>query len=388
MLPRHLWGEAVKAARDILNLRSTKRHPDKAPNELFSGNKPSIAHLRIFGSPVFVHISKTARTKLEPRSEKCILLSFDENAKAYRCFRPSTKRIFVSRDVFIDEDSLFNLPKTLDNPSPSPDDFISATNHTNNLTLPTPPKTTHPSSHTQTFQTSSEPTSPALDSDNLQNNLTTQPNLDGVVPSHSTPTAKNGSSDIECSRVISPTQPTPAIANNPLRRSDRIRHFPRHLQDFATNVELELPDSSPDPQTELTFQQVHTHPLWQAAMQEEMHSILSNNTWTLVTLPHHKRAISSRWVFKIRTCNNENPPRYKSRLVACGFEQKDGSDFLDTFAPVVRWETIRILIAIATHLGWPLHQLDVLTAFLNGILTEEVYMQHNHLVLSDEEHNT
>ena len=106
-----------------------------------------------------------------------------------------------------------------------------------------------------------------------------------------------------------------------------------------------------------------------------MESILSNNTWTLVPLPPHKRAISSKWVFKIKTCNNGNPPRYKARLVARGFEQEDGSDFLDTFAPVVRWETIRTLVAIATHLGWPLHQLDVLTAFLNGILTEEVYMQ-------------
>lgn len=102
-LPGHLWGEAVKAAADILNLRSTKRHPNKTPHELFYGTKPSIAHLRIFGSPVFVHVPKTLRSKLEPRSEKCILLSFDSNAKAYRCYRPTTKRVFVSRDLFIDE---------------------------------------------------------------------------------------------------------------------------------------------------------------------------------------------------------------------------------------------------------------------------------------------
>ena len=98
-LPGHLWGEAVKAAADILNLRSTKCYPDKTPNELFSGTKPSISHLCVFGSPVFTHIPKPSRTKLEPRSERCILLSFDENAKAYRCYRPSTKKIFISRDV-------------------------------------------------------------------------------------------------------------------------------------------------------------------------------------------------------------------------------------------------------------------------------------------------
>ena len=102
-LPAHLWGEAVQAASNILNLRSTKRHPDKTPSELFSGKKPSVAHLCIFGSPAFAHIPKPSRTKLEPRSEKCFLLSFDEHAKAYRCYRPSTRKVFISRDIYIDE---------------------------------------------------------------------------------------------------------------------------------------------------------------------------------------------------------------------------------------------------------------------------------------------
>lgn len=91
-LPGHLWAEIVKAEGDILNLRSTKRYPDKTPTELFLGKKPTIAHLRIFGSSVFTHVSKPSRTKLDPRAEKCILLSFDETAKAYRCYRPSTKK--------------------------------------------------------------------------------------------------------------------------------------------------------------------------------------------------------------------------------------------------------------------------------------------------------
>ena len=109
-------------------------------------------------------------------------------------------------------------------------------------------------------------------------------------------------------------------------------------------------------------------------MKAEMDSIHTNNTWTLVPLPPHKNAISSKWVFKVKTNTNGQPPRYKARIVARGFEQQDGVDFGDTFAPVVRWETIRILIALATHLNWSIHQLDVLTAFLNGILTDEVYM--------------
>ena len=109
-------------------------------------------------------------------------------------------------------------------------------------------------------------------------------------------------------------------------------------------------------------------------MQAEIASIHNNKTWTLVPLPFNKRAITSRWVYKIKPGINGTADRYKARLVARGFEQKFGIDYSDTFAPVVRWETIRILIALAVHLNWSIHQLDVLTAFLNGILTEDVYM--------------
>ena len=95
-----MWGEVVQAAGDILDLRSTKRHPDKTPNEFFCGKKPSIDHLRIFGSPFFVHIPKPSCSKLKPRSRQCVLLSFDEAA---RCYRLSTRKVFISRDLFIDE---------------------------------------------------------------------------------------------------------------------------------------------------------------------------------------------------------------------------------------------------------------------------------------------
>jgi transposase InsO family protein len=117
-LPGNLWGEAVKATADILNLCSTKRHPDKTLEELFNGKKPSISHLRIFGSPAFAHIPKTSRSKLDPRSEKVVLLSFDEGAKAYRCYKPSTKRVFVSRDLFNDETAMLTT-----DPSPAPKEY-------------------------------------------------------------------------------------------------------------------------------------------------------------------------------------------------------------------------------------------------------------------------
>ena len=161
----------------------------------------------------------------------------------------------------------------------------------------------------------------------------------------------------------------------PSRRSDRIRKFPRHLHDFAAHLQLQPPEVIPEDSTSnLTFKQAQLHPHWRSAMQEEITSIHSNNTWTLVPLPPNTKPITSRWVFKIKPGSNGEQVRYKARLVARGFEQTTGVDFQETFAPVVRWETIRTLLAIAVHLNWPIHQLDVLTAFLNGILKEDVYM--------------
>lgn len=117
----------MKAAGDILNFRLMKKHPDMTPNELFFGKKPSIAHLCIFGSPVFVHIPKPSRTKLDPRSEKCVPLSFNKNAKAYRCYRTPHKEFFViSRDVFIDEDSLLDTALPLACDPPQQPELISA----------------------------------------------------------------------------------------------------------------------------------------------------------------------------------------------------------------------------------------------------------------------
>ena len=378
-LPGHLWGEAVKAAGDLLNLRSTKQHPDKTPEELFSGKKPSISHLKVFGSPVYVRTTKPSQSKLDPRSEKCTLLSFDSSSKAYRCYRPSTKKIFLSRDVLVDETfspDLHTPPVREDallDSTPAPtrreESLVLPNTSVSSLGISNSPLVDPPSPLTAPVPTLTDPVPPpgTLHS---STNPSTPLSLD--LPPSSSPIASLPSS--------SPTAPAPP------RRSERVRRFPTHLHDYAAQLQLQLlpdalttqlqtlPDFFEDSPEFLTFQQAHLHPHWQSAMKAEMDSIHQNRTWSLVPLPPDKKAISSKWVYKIKPATPGTPTRYKARLVARGFQQQDGVDFLETFAPVVRWETIRVLIAIAVHLNWPLHQLDVLTAFLNGILQEDVYM--------------
>ena len=114
---------------------------------------------------------------------------------------------------------------------------------------------------------------------------------------------------------------------------------------------------------------------WREAMGREMESLKEHEVWELTTLPPGKKAVGSKWVYKVKTNSDGSLERYKARLVARGFDQRYGSDYDETFCPVVRLESLRTLIALSTQRGLKLHHVDVHTAFLNGTLQEEVYMQ-------------
>ena len=114
---------------------------------------------------------------------------------------------------------------------------------------------------------------------------------------------------------------------------------------------------------------------WMKAMQAELDMIERNNTQMLVDKPSSKYVIGVKWVYKTKLNGYQDfNQKNKARLVAKGYSQKPGIDFNETFAPVARLDTIRTLIALAAQKEWQLFQLDVKSAFLNGVLKEEVYV--------------
>ena len=110
-------------------------------------------------------------------------------------------------------------------------------------------------------------------------------------------------------------------------------------------------------------------------MRREIEALEANNTWDLTTLPPRKNVIDSKWVYKIMFKPNGEVERYKARIVARGFTQKEGEDFHETFAPVAKLVTLRTLLTIAVNNEWIIQQLDVNNAFLHGDLSEEIYMK-------------
>ncbi|CAI7920567.1 unnamed protein product [Closterium sp. NIES-53] len=113
---------------------------------------------------------------------------------------------------------------------------------------------------------------------------------------------------------------------------------------------------------------------WKKAMESELKSIEENGTWELVELPEGRKAITSKWLFKIKSDADGKIERYKSRLVAKGYKQKEKVDYKELFAPLVKPTTLRTLLAGAAIKGWVVKLMDVTTAFLNGVLEDEIFM--------------
>ncbi|KAL0348613.1 UNVERIFIED_CONTAM: Retrovirus-related Pol polyprotein from transposon RE1 [Sesamum angustifolium] len=179
-----------------------------------------------------------------------------------------------------------------------------------------------------------------------------------------------------------------SVPNIPLRKSHRHIKPPSWLTDFYCNHSStdfihpsDLASSHTDFLAALSTIQEPSNYLqakgckeWEDAMSQELSALERNNTWEVVTLPKGKKAIGSKWVFKIKLKADGSIDRYKARLVAKGYNQVEGVDYVDRFSPVAKAVTVRIFLAVASSHGWPIHQVDINNAFLHGFLDEDIYM--------------
>jgi hypothetical protein len=113
---------------------------------------------------------------------------------------------------------------------------------------------------------------------------------------------------------------------------------------------------------------------WMTAMKNEMESMRTNQVWELVDLPSGRKSIGNKWVLKVKRKADGYIDKYKAQLVAKGYTQREGVDYEETFSPVVRFASIRLILAMVASLDLKLHQMDVKTTFLNGELDEEIFM--------------
>ncbi|GAU20316.1 hypothetical protein TSUD_337970 [Trifolium subterraneum] len=343
-LPKTFWAHAVSHAIHIINRIPTTFLTHKSPFQILHNTLPDINFLKVFGSLCFATTLQTHRHKLDSRSRKCIHLGFKTGVKGYLLFDLKSKELFLSRDVVFYEHI---FPYQTSSPS-------SSTNSTN--LSPHPPPLLD-----DVFTYDSVNTNPPPSSNHL-------PSTDNVPPSTTT-------SSLPHTRHSSPVPSPPPPPPPPIRKSTRQTHPPTYLQDYHCNLLSHTIHPSSSEALHSSSSKALHNKNWTNAIQAELTALMKTNTWSLVHLPAHKRAIGCKWIFKLKLHANGTIERYKVRLVAKGFTQTEGLDYVDTFSPVVKMTTIRVLLALAASQNWHLFQLDVNTAFLHGDFNEEVYMK-------------
>ena len=165
------------------------------------------------------------------------------------------------------------------------------------------------------------------------------------------------------------------VAQTQIRRSSRVRNSPlRYEIEYRETFMTSLLDAD-EPKDLKEALSCLAKENWIMAMEEELESMRVNQVWELVDLPEGRRAIGNKWVLKVKHKADGSVERFKARLVAKGFTQQEGIDYEETFSHVVRFTSIRLILAIVASLDLELHQMDVKTAFLNRELDEEIYME-------------
>uniref|UniRef100_A0A2N9I2X8 Reverse transcriptase Ty1/copia-type domain-containing protein n=1 Tax=Fagus sylvatica TaxID=28930 RepID=A0A2N9I2X8_FAGSY len=160
--------------------------------------------------------------------------------------------------------------------------------------------------------------------------------------------------------------PIPTVVSHPMQTRSKSGIYKPKLT-YAAIIDYAVTEPT-------SYTVASKHSSWCTAMDEEFQALQKQNTWSLVPLPSSKNVVGCKWVYKLKTHSDGTIARYKARLVAKGFHQQHGIDFNETFSPVIKPPTVRLVLSLAVSLNWPLRQLDVKNAFLHGTLNEEVYM--------------
>lgn len=347
-IPIKFWSECVLTATHLINRIPSPLLGNQSPYEKLYKKSPDYNSFRVFGCLAFASTLPNHRNKFQPRAKACVFIGYPMGMKAYKLYDLQSGQIFTSRDVVFHE-NIFpfhstDCPDSIADPFP---DLVLPTVNIDNLD--------HITSHSPNPQPISPPISDSLPSYTL------------VPMRRSTRLIKPPSylREYHCN-LLSHISTHTTLSPYPLSQVISYQQLSPYHRNFVLNV-----SSTYEPQ--YYHQAVH-FPEWRQAMQLELAALELNNTWSLVPLPKDKHTIGCRWIYKVKYKSDGSIDRHKARLVAKGYTQQEGVDFLETFSPVAKLVTVKIILALAATQHWHIHQLDINNAFLHGDLFEEVYM--------------
>lgn len=388
-LSRKYWAEAVATAFYLKNRSPTKSIGGKIPEEVWTGNKVELGHLRVFGCIAYALVPPQNRRKLDPKSRRYVFVGYSETTKGYRLADPlNPKKIILARNVIFLESRFYKeTPEINLNNDNILYNLMNESNQFNNsINL-----NNGDISSSQNVNDSNISMNNLLNNANdssmeLNNNMNNLSSSDGEFC-----TGSDESSDAEpaalgeCVTSLPPCEScaggeavppraeveVPAAASTrPVRTTRSV--LPKRYDEYYVSMLVQNSDEPLSYDEAMSSAEAEE---WQSAMKCEYDALISNGTWKLVDRPKGGNVVKCKWVFKKKFDSSGHFERFKARLVARGFSQKPGIDYSETFSPVVRHSTMRILFSLANELDLEMEHLDVTCAFLNAELAETIYME-------------
>ena len=373
-VPKCFWAEALSTAVYIRNRVTSRSLPsDKTPHHFWNRSTPTVAHLRIFGCKCWYTLPKVKVQKLDSRGRLAMFVGYAESSKAYKVIDLETMKFVESRDVTFDESSIVGFSSELESGKVDFSEVVDCEEGEQiSLELSTQQTQANNSSSMNNENTSTDSSNEPEDNTNAS--ASTSSDSDHEVPD-SAEDDQNDDEETETERVTS---------DGHVLRSGRVSKTPgswwraysakeQHNALMATSTR-QIPNS---------YNEAVTGPdakFWKQGIDSELASLKKYKTWKLVprSTARGRKVLKTKWVFVEKQHTDEDgtsTPFPKGRNVVKGFEQVQGVDYNETFAPVVKYTSVRVLCAEVAEEDLELHQMDAKTAFLNGIIDEEVFIE-------------
>jgi hypothetical protein len=338
-LAQHFWGEAVHTACHIINRVFLRPTTNKTPYEIWRGKKPTVKYFKVFRSKCYILRDRENLGKFDAKSDVGIFLGCSTSSRASRVYNTRTKAVMESVNVVINdeyitdqiEEEQVEVQKTMDKIEGEKAELF------------------------KKYTTCSEvvPTDTHQNDEDIDERSVTPQSPDSHL------VVKEPSSRVKLNH---PQDNLLGTINEGRRLRNRVVNQVSHSCYLSQLEPKKITEALKDES-------------WVTAMHEELHQFIRNDVWTLVPRPQEQNVIGTKWIFKNKSDAHGTVVCNKARLVAQGYTQVEGVDFDETFAPVARLESIRILLSVSSYLQIKLYQMDVKSAFLNGILKEEVYVE-------------
>lgn len=396
------WGFAFNVAIKLINYQLTNRNRYKTREELYSDSKPLLHNLKVFGCDATVFILKEDRGKLERKSMNCIFIGYDpKRENGYLFFNPQEKRIISSRDAKFYEDQFtfgrttsvtmndliprsmqsnaneFNVPFQfiLDNPIPNNFQWRPVESKFDNEVK----------TMIQELPVSDSSSPSDIEGEIWEDNVSDEKKDENqiMVPSdidHKYD-SENETEKTEEDPIMTRTERRPGLRSHDQLKLPKERYELPYVNSQEIREYINLVNAGPKTIIE-ALDSVKSKE-WKQAIDAEYESHMKNGSWTLVKPPSNANIIDSKWVLTEKLNEKGEVEKYKARLVAKGFKQIEGIDYFDTYAPVIRYKTFRLILALAARFKLKVFQFDAITAFLNAKVEEEIYMKQPESYVKD-----